>query len=72
MINNGDGTVTCYFDSLGHVAFLVPSDAPTDVPTTGDNSTENNIVLWVSVMAVSLCGLIVLAVVARRRKADEE
>ena len=72
MVNNGDGTVTGYFDSLGHVAFLVPSDSPSNVPTTGDTSIENSIFIWVGVMAVSLSALIVLMVVTRRKKVDEE
>lgn len=73
MVNNGDGTVTCFFDSLGHVAFLVPVDAPSgNVPTTGDTSVQNNIILWVAIMAVSTCTLVILAIVTRRKKSDEK
>lgn len=67
MINNGDGTVTCYFQTLGHIAFLVPTDTATNVPATGDTSVQNDILLWVVIMAVSFCALIVLAVINRRK-----
>ena len=71
LVNNGDGTVTCYFESLGHVAFLVPSDVPSNVPTTGDTSVHNNIFLWVGVMAASVCALVIIAVITRRKKREE-
>ncbi len=68
IVNNGDGTVTCFFDCLGHVAFLVPGDAPSNVPTTGDTAVQNNILLWVIIMATSTCALIVLGVINHRSK----
>ena len=71
MINNGDGTVTCYFQTLGHIAFLVPSDTPSNVPETGDTSLENDLFLWIGIMAASVCLLVVLVVVSKRKRTDE-
>jgi len=71
VINNGDGTVTVFLETLGHVAFLVPSDAPINVPQTGDTSVQNDIFLWVGIMVISVSMLIILAIITRRKKSDE-
>jgi len=71
MVNNGDGTVTCYFQGLGHIAFLVPSDTPSNVPATGDTTNENNLLLWGGIMAASLAALVVIAIISRRSKGKE-
>lgn len=79
--NNGDGTITCRFDNIGPVAFLVPADADTDaesgsdtdtntkpeVPVTGDTS-QSQLILWIAVMGTSLTAVVVLAVVFLKKK----
>ena len=68
LINNGDGTVTCFFNQLGAVVFAVQqSEAP---PQTGDFS-GNNVIMWAVLMAVSAIALVVCVVVYRRKIADK-
>ena len=65
-INNGDGTVTVKFDKICPVAFLVPGSGEnmsTVSPTTSDAS---GIILWGSVMAVSLLAIFALVIFRRR------
>ena len=65
-INNGDGTVTVKFTEICPVAFLVPGNGQNiDIvsPTTSDAS---QIILWGSVMAVSLLAIVALLVIRRR------
>lgn len=76
--NNGDGTITCSFEEICPVAFLVPAEQGSsgiiaDTPTgenativTGNNTTT--IALWSGVMVVSLGLIITLCIVARRKK----
>lgn len=79
-VNNGNGTVTCTFEDICPVAFLVPSNAstPSDV-VIADGAMDSNvivtgidnissIILWGSVMAVSLALIITLCVVSRRKE----
>ena len=68
-INNGDGTVTVKFDKICPVAFLVPGSGQNmDVvsPTTSDSS---DIIVWSSVMVVSL--MVIFALVIYRRKVND-
>lgn len=50
--NNGDGTVTCVFEHLCPVLFVVNRTTADGTPNTGDNSA---IGLYVAMMALSLC-----------------
>ena len=69
--NNGDGTITCRFNEICPIAFLVPADVQSgseiDVPVTGDTS-QSQLVFWIAVMAVSLTGVTVLAIVFFKKK----
>ena len=70
VVNNGDGTITCTFEELCPIAFLVPSesvDAGVGTPTTGDDA---NIVIWSAVAVVSL-GLIIALVILYRSKKNK-
>lgn len=64
--NNGDGTVTCVFEHLCPVAFVYGED--TAVPPTGSQFNAE-MMLWVSVMAVSAVAL--TTVVFTRRKKEQ-
>lgn len=70
-VNNGDGTITCSFEEVCPVAFLVPADVEADteaeVPVTGDSS-QSNLILWIVVMAISLTAIAVLAVIYFKKK----
>ncbi len=69
LVNNGDGTVTGTFESLGHVAFLVPSDAPSgNMSPTGDTSIQNNLFLWIAVMVVAAVVFVVMFFVLRKKR----
>lgn len=70
VVNNGNGTVTVSFNEICPVAFLVPGDSigETSVPATGD-AFYSDVILWGSLMAVSLAGIVVVLVsLSRRRK----
>lgn len=78
-VNNGDGTITCTFEDICPVAFLVPADASCNGVIADDATDSNvtivtgkdnvaNIILWGSIMAVSFTLVIALCVVSRRKK----
>lgn len=71
VVNNGDGTITCTFEKLCPVAFLVPGETTetgtSTVPKTWDNT---NVVVWSAVAAVSL-GLIVALIIIYRSKKNK-
>lgn len=58
-VNNGDGTVTCEFEHFCPVAFAVREQ--TSGSDTGDTARES-LILWGVLMAVSLAGIVVLAI----------
>jgi hypothetical protein len=62
VVNNGDETVTCTFDHLCPVAFVV---GPDGIPDTGVQF-DMELVLWACVLAVSAAALVV--VIAKRRQ----
>lgn len=76
--NNGDGTITCTFDEICPVAFLVPAEQGGNgiiIDTaTGENATivtgnsAKTIALWSGVMVVSLGLIVTLCVISRRKK----
>lgn len=64
LINNGDGTVTCFFDQVCPVAFAVKqTETP---PQTGDFS-GSDILLWGILMAGSLIAFVVCVVIYRKK-----
>ncbi|MBQ8833651.1 MAG: LPXTG cell wall anchor domain-containing protein [Oscillospiraceae bacterium] len=65
--NNGDGTVTCVFEDICPVAFCVEADSVDSTPQTGD-AMNQNLILWIVLMAVSLAAIVIL-VVSRRKQA---
>lgn len=69
-VNNGDGTVTCTFEKLCPVEFSVKTAEEPPVQT-GDDSGKD-LVLWGSIAAVAMVGIVVLTVVGVRsgKKAD--
>lgn len=64
--NNGDGTFTCEFESVGPVAFCAEGSALEESPATGDTG---NVFLWLAVMLVSAAALVATLVFYRRRAA---
>lgn len=68
LINNGDGTVTCFFTDICPVVFSVKqSETP---PQTGDNS-GNDIIMWSVLMAVSAVALVACVVIYRKKAARQ-
>ena len=64
--NNGDGTVSCYFEQLCPVVFAVKqTETP---PQTGDFS-GNHMILWAVLMAGSLVALVACVVIYRKKTA---
>lgn len=64
--NNGDGTITCEFDHLCPIAFLVEGNP--EAAQTGDNSVS--LYIWIALAAVS-AGLIVVLFVTKNKKEKE-
>lgn len=61
--NNGDGTVTCVFEDICPVAFVVEGSQEDTPPKTGDLMGQS-LVLWMGVMAACAAAM---AVVARKK-----
>ena len=68
VVNNGDGTVSCVLEHFCPVAFCVEAEEPAAPPATGDTMGEN-LVLWITLMAISCVGILLLVVF--RRKSEE-
>lgn len=68
-VNNGNGTITITFEEICPVAIMVPADAQNDtyVPVTGAD-TQTSVVIWGSVMLVSLASIVALVYISRRKK----
>ena len=67
VVNNGDGTVTVIFEDICPVVFCVD---PNDVympPKTGDQARQD-MILWISLMAVSVIAIVVLLVLRKRSR----
>lgn len=64
VVNNGDGTVTCEFDHLCPIAFLVEKTASNSAQT-GDDSVS--IYVWIAVAAAA-AALIVVLIIAKSKK----
>ncbi len=78
-VNNGDGTITCTFEDICPVAFLVPADASCNGVITDDATDSNvtivtgkdnltNILFWGGIMAVSFALILALCFVSRRKR----
>ena len=65
--NNGDGTVTCLFEDICPVAFIVSGDVYDPIPMGGD-AMAKQLGLWVGVMVVAAAALVVLVVVSHKKK----
>lgn len=63
VINNGDGTVTCVFEELCPVAFIIAEDR--DVPSTG--MMEGDLLFW-TILMVSAAAVMVVVVAFRPRE----
>ena len=68
-VNNGNGTITITFEDICPVAIMVPADAQNDTysPVTGAD-TQTGVVIWGSVMLVSLASIVSLVYISRRKK----
>ena len=68
-VNNGDGTVSCMFEDICPVAFLVESTTVDygKTPETGDTNAMKA-VFWGATAAASFAALVVIA---RRKKTEE-
>lgn len=65
VVNNGDGTITCTFESLCPVAISVLSETDSNPKDTGD-AIGKNMYLWMGMMAVSAVAVVALVVVRRK------
>ena len=65
VVNNGDGTITCTFESLCPVAISVLGEASESPKDTGD-AVGRNMHMWIALMTVSAVAVVAL-VVARRK-----
>ena len=63
-INNGDGTVTCVFEKICPIAFVVPTNA-VEPPKTGDDSAAE-LGLWIALLTVSSVALAALVIFRRK------
>ena len=65
--NNGDGTVTCVFEDICPVAFVVDETSSTLSPNTGD-AMGQKLGLWIGLMAVSAVALVAVVVMIRKKR----
>lgn len=64
--NNGDGTITCIFEDICPVAFVVDGKDSVQNPTTGD-AAGSHLMLIMGVMVLSAAGIVTL-VASKARK----
>lgn len=64
--NNGDGTVTCIFEDVCPVAFVVENNGSTGNPTTGD-AAGNQLVYVIALLCLSAVGIVALVVTKARK-----
>lgn len=64
-VNNGNGTVTCWFEQICPIAFAVPASALENTPATGDRSGAE-LGLWIALLAVSTVALSGLVIFRRK------
>jgi LPXTG-motif cell wall-anchored protein len=63
--NNGDGTVTCIFEDICPVAFVVNENTSVDAPQTGDTTMSPWV--WLAVMAACVAGIVILLAMKRKK-----
>ena len=69
LINNGDGTVTCFFTDICPIAFSVKqTETP---PQTGDFG-GNDILMWSLIMAGCAIAFVVCVVVYRKKVSNQD
>lgn len=66
VVNNGDGTVTCIFEDICPVAFVVDETGNADGPLTGD-AMGQNMWIWMTVMAACVAGITILLLMKRKK-----
>ena len=66
VVNNGDGTVTCIFEDICPVAFVVEETGNADGPLTGD-AMGQNMWIWMAVMAACVAGITILLLMKRKK-----
>jgi hypothetical protein len=64
--NNGDGTVTCVFEDICPVAFIVKEGTNNGNPTTGD-AMGSQMALFVGMMVLSAAGIVMLTAAKARK-----
>ena len=64
-VNNGDGTVTCWFEQICPIAFAIPASTVEKPPATGDNSAAE-LGLWTAMLIASSAALIGLLIFRRK------
>ena len=69
VVNNGDGTVTCTFESLCPVAFVVGEDKDAPAPVEPDASNTG---LWIAILAAAAVTLIVVLVLYKKKKDEQK
>ena len=69
--NRGGGIVRVVFEDIGPVAFCVKADSQTVTPDTGDTGGQR-VLLWGAITAGSVAALLILFVLLKRSKKDEE
>ena len=65
--NNGNGTITCVFEDICPVAFVVDGKEDGKNPTTGDTA-GNQLMLVVGMLVLSAAGIVSLTVVKAGKK----
>ncbi len=65
VVNNGDGTVTCEFDHLCPIAFLVEK-TESESAQTGDNSVS--LYVWVAIAVVAAGAMVALFVIKNKKE----
>ena len=65
VVNNGDGTITCTFESLCPVAVSVLGETSESPKDTGD-AVGRNLHMWIALMTVSAVAVVALVVVRRK------
>lgn len=58
--NNGNGTITCVFEDICPVAFVVEGSQEDSIPKTGDMMGQS-MMLWMGIMAVCAAALVIVA-----------
>lgn len=66
VVNKGDGTVTCIFEDICPVAFVVEETGNADGPLTGD-AMGQNMWIWMAVMAACVAGITILLLMKRKK-----